>query len=100
MDISSISLENAHLFLQAFEDQTKPKEEAEEYKADECQECHGKLIYMNFFIWVNVTPDMFFLCLDNLRKKSRWKMSTPNLDLEARVLYLEQIIKDLTGLST
>jgi len=50
MNISSLSLEKAHLFLEAFEDQIKPKEEVEEYKADECQECHGILIFMNFFL--------------------------------------------------
>lgn len=50
MNISSLSLENAHLFLEAFEDQIKPKAEVQEYNADECQECHGKLIFMNFFL--------------------------------------------------
>ena len=50
MNISSLSLENAHLFLEAFEDQIKPKAEVQEYNADECQECRGKLIFINFFL--------------------------------------------------
>ena len=50
-------------------------------------------------LWVNVTTDICFICLDNLRKNSIWKMITPNPDLEARLLYLEQVIKNLTGLS-
>ena len=56
-------------------------------------------------LWVNVTTDKCFLCLDNFRKKSIWKIITPDpileakvLDLEARILFLERVIKDLTGL--
>ena len=56
-------------------------------------------------LWVNVLTDKCFLCLDNLRKKSIWKIITPDIDLEARVLvlearllFLEQVIKNLTGI--
>ena len=57
-------------------------------------------------LWVNVTTDECFVCLDNLRKKSIWKIITPDVELEekvlvleARLLFLEQIIKNLTGIS-
>jgi len=57
-------------------------------------------------LWVNVRTDMCYINLDNIRNKSIWKMITPNpeletriLDLGTRILYLEPIIKDLTGLS-
>ena len=57
-------------------------------------------------LWVNVTTDECFVCLDNLRKKSIWKIITPDVELEAkvlnletRILFLEQVIKNLTGLS-
>jgi len=57
-------------------------------------------------LWVNVSTDKCFLCLDNLRKKSIWKIITPDIDLETkvldlgtRILFLERVIKDLTGLS-
>ena len=56
-------------------------------------------------LWVNVLTDKCFLCLDNLRKKSIWKIITPDIDLEtkvlvleARLLFLEQVIKNLTGI--
>ena len=56
-------------------------------------------------IWVNVLTYKSFVCLDNFRKKSIWKIITPDpiletkvLDLEARIMFLEQVIKDLTGL--
>ena len=56
-------------------------------------------------LWVNVTTDECFVCLDNLRKKSIWKIITPDVELEAkvlnletRILFLEQVIKNLTGL--
>ena len=50
MNISTLSLENAHLFLEAFQDQIKPKVDVQEYNTDECQECHGELIFINFFL--------------------------------------------------
>ena len=57
-------------------------------------------------LWVNVSTNKCFVCLKNLRKNAIWKMITPNPDLEAkilvleaRLLFLEQIIKNLTGLS-
>ena len=57
-------------------------------------------------LWVNVTSDECFVCLHNLRKKSIWKIITPDVELEAKVLvlearllFLEQVIKNLTGLS-
>ena len=57
-------------------------------------------------LWINVTSDECFVCLDNLRKNSIWEIITPNpeleanvLVLEARLLFLEQVIKNLTGLS-
>ena len=57
-------------------------------------------------LWINVTSDECFVCLDNLRKKSIWKIITPDVELEekvlvleARLLFLEQIIKNLTGIS-
>jgi len=57
-------------------------------------------------LWVNVTTDKCFVCLDNLRKNSIWKIITPDveleakvLDLETRLLFLEQVIKNLTGIS-
>ena len=37
-------------------------------------------------LWVNVLTDKCFLCLDNLRKKSIWKIITPDIDLETRIL--------------
>ena len=57
-------------------------------------------------LWVNVSTKKCFVCLQNLRKNAIWKMITPNpeleakvLVLEARLLFLEQVIKNLTGLS-
>ena len=57
-------------------------------------------------LWINVTSDECFVCLDNLRKKSIWKIITPDVELEekvlvleARLLFLEQVIKNLTGIS-
>jgi hypothetical protein len=57
-------------------------------------------------IWVNVTTDKCFVCLDNFRNKSIWKIITPDptletkvLNLEARILFLEQVINNLTGLN-
>jgi hypothetical protein len=57
-------------------------------------------------LWVNVTTNKCFICLDNFRKKSIWKIITPDpiletkvLDLEARILFLERVIKDLTCLN-
>jgi hypothetical protein len=56
-------------------------------------------------IWVNILTNKCFICLDNFRKKSIWKIITPDpnietkvLDLEARIMFLEQVIKDLTCL--
>ena len=56
-------------------------------------------------LWVNVTTNKCFVCLYNFRKKSIWKIITPDpileakvLDLEARIMFLEQVIKHLTGL--
>jgi hypothetical protein len=56
--------------------------------------------------WINVLSDKGFICLDNLRNKSIWKIITPDpkletkvLDLESRIMFLEQVIKDLTGLN-
>ena len=57
-------------------------------------------------LWINVTTKKCFVCLHNLRKSAIWKIITPNpeleakvLVLEARLLFLEQVIKNLTGLS-
>ena len=56
-------------------------------------------------LWVNVTTNKAFVCLYNFRKKSIWKIITPDqkletkvLDLEARILFLEQVINNLTGI--
>jgi hypothetical protein len=56
-------------------------------------------------IWVNVLTNKCFVCLDNFRKKSIWKIITPDpiletkvLDLEARLMFLEQVINNLTGI--
>lgn len=54
-------------------------------------------------LWINVSTDKCFICLDNFKSKSIWKIITPEQDprisqLEQRILYLEQIIKNLTGL--
>ena len=56
-------------------------------------------------IWVNVLTNKCFVCLDNFRKKSIWKIITPDpiletkvLDLEARIMFLEQVINNLTGI--
>lgn len=54
-------------------------------------------------LWINVLTDKCFICLDNFKSKSIWKIITPEQDprinqLEQRILYLEQIIKNLTGL--
>ena len=50
-------------------------------------------------LWVNVLTDKCFLCLDNLRKKSIWKIITPDINLETkvldlgtRILFLEQVL--------
>jgi len=57
-------------------------------------------------IWVNVTTDKCFVCLDNLRNNSIWKIITPDptletkvLNLESRILFLEQVINNLTSLN-
>jgi hypothetical protein len=55
-------------------------------------------------LWMNVLTDKCFICLDTVRNNSIWKIITPEQDprinsLENRILYLEQVIKDLTGLS-
>ena len=57
-------------------------------------------------LWVNVLTNKCFVCSRNLRKNAIWKMITPNpeleakvLVLEARLLFLEQVIKNLTGIS-
>lgn len=56
-------------------------------------------------LWINVISDDCFICLDNVRNNSVWKIITPQLpdprinQFEERILYLEQVIKDLTGLS-
>jgi len=56
-------------------------------------------------LWINVTTNKGFVCLYNFRNKSIWKIITPDpkletkvLDLESRIMFLEQVIKDLTGL--
>jgi len=56
-------------------------------------------------LWVNVLTNKAFVCLYNFRKKSIWKIITPDqkletkvLDLEARILFLEQVINNLTGI--
>jgi len=57
-------------------------------------------------LWINVLTNKCFVCLDNFRKKSIWKIITPDpnletkvLALEARILFLEQVINNLTGLN-
>jgi hypothetical protein len=57
-------------------------------------------------IWVNVLSDKCFICLDNLRNMSIWKIITPDptletkvLALEAKILFLEQVINNLTSLN-
>ena len=57
-------------------------------------------------LWINVLTNKCFVCLKNLRKKSIWKIITPDpnletkvLELEARILFLERVIKDLTCLN-
>jgi len=57
-------------------------------------------------IWVNVLTNKCFVCLDNFRKKSIWKIITPDptletkvLALESKILFLEQVINNLTSLN-
>jgi hypothetical protein len=57
-------------------------------------------------LWVNVTTNKCFVCLKNLRNKSIWKIITPDpkletkvLELEDRILFLEQVINNLTSLN-
>ena len=57
-------------------------------------------------LWVNVSTDKCFLCLDNYKNRSIWKLIKPDpileakvINLEARMIYLELVIKNLTGLS-
>ena len=50
MNISKLRLENAHIFLEDFEDQIKPKVDVQKYNTYECQECRGELIFSNFFL--------------------------------------------------
>jgi hypothetical protein len=49
MNISKLSLENAHIFLEDFEEQINPKD-VQEYNNYECSECRGELIFSNFFL--------------------------------------------------
>jgi len=56
-------------------------------------------------LWVNVLTYKCFVCLYNFRNKSIWKIITPDqkletkvLNLEARILFLEQVINNLTGI--
>ena len=49
MNISTLSLENAHIFLEDFEDKINPKD-VQKYNSYECQECRGELIFSNFFL--------------------------------------------------
>jgi len=57
-------------------------------------------------IWVNVLTHKCFICLYNFRNKSIWKIITPDptletkvLNLETRILFLEQVINNLTSLN-
>ena len=57
-------------------------------------------------LWINVLTNKCYVCLKNLRNNSIWKIITPDptletkvLNLEARILFLEQVINNLTGLN-
>ena len=57
-------------------------------------------------IWVNVLTNKAFVCLYNFRNKSIWKIITPDptletkvLALESKILFLEQVINNLTSLN-
>jgi hypothetical protein len=57
-------------------------------------------------IWINVLSYKCYVCLKNLRNNSLWKILTPDpiletkvLNLEARILFLEQVINNLTSLN-
>jgi len=57
-------------------------------------------------IWVNVLTYKCYVCLKIFRNKSIWKIITPDptletkvLNLEARILFLEQVINNLTRLN-
>jgi len=57
-------------------------------------------------LWVNVTTNKCFVCLYNFRNKSIWKIITPDptletkiLALESKILFLEQVINNLTSLN-
>ena len=46
MDISNLTLQNAHLFLEEFDAKHNP---IIEYDFSKCEECHGEMIIYNFF---------------------------------------------------
>jgi hypothetical protein len=57
-------------------------------------------------LWVNVTTYKCYCCLKNLRNNSIWDIITPDptietkiLNLETRILFLEQVINNLTSIN-
>jgi hypothetical protein len=57
-------------------------------------------------LWVNVLTHKCYVCLKNIRNNSIWKIITTDptletkvLNLEARILFLEQVINNLTSLN-
>ena len=51
-------------------------------------------------IWINVKTNDVFVCTNNSRNNAIWQKITSNNDvekLEARILFLESVIKNLTG---
>jgi len=57
-------------------------------------------------LWINVLTNKCFVCLKHLRNNSIWKIVTPDptietkvLNLESRILFLEQVINNLTSLN-
>ena len=71
-------------------------------------------------VWINNDTETSFICVDNSKRNAVWKITshyidysvaaenstwssqlikTSTTDLEQRVFFLEQVIKDLTGLS-
>lgn len=85
MNISTLNLENAHLFLEEYDIQNNRIEEVKEYKEYECKECFGDLAFTNHFL----------TCIDcgltDLDTCERYYLDDPEMFIRKRSFYKRKL---------
>ena len=85
MNMSILTLENAHLFIEEFDLQNNPVEEAIPYAEYVCKECHGELKYINHFLTCTNCG------LTNLDICERYYLDDPEMFIRKRSFYKRKL---------